>query len=172
MKVPATVATGLICTLVGIGLGALGMANKDLIVPPKPKSTTAAPGDGPMMPPGPRPSSPSPTAQLVGLVAKLDLLTQKPLTVTLTDEEKAKLAEQLKGLDADTPLGDEEIKKRLDAILEIVKDDREALEAAGYSWPGDTRIRPRGGAPNPFTEVDNTAHLKGLRERLPKPKGD
>jgi hypothetical protein len=174
MKVPATVTTGLICLVVGVGMGALGMANADLFALPKPKSTSpSGPVGGPPSPPnaGP-PPGPSPTVQLISLVTKLDQLTQKPLTVTLTDDERARLAEQLKGLDGPSPVGDEECKKRLDAILEIVKDDREALEAAGFQWPGDTRIRPRGGAPNPFTEVDKAPHLKALQERLAKPKGD
>jgi hypothetical protein len=181
MKVPAILTTGLICLVAGVGLGALGMANADLVMPPKTKTVTTVGPDGappsltpraPAPAPAGPPAGPSPTAQLVTLVTKLDQLTQKPLTVTLTDDERARLAEQLKDLDGPTPAGDEECKKRLDAILEIVKEDREALEAAGFRWPGDTRIPPRGGAPNPFTEVDKAPHLKALRERLAKPKGD
>jgi hypothetical protein len=36
--------------------------------------------------------------QLVGLVAKLDVLTAKPLVVTLTEEQKRKIREKLQGL--------------------------------------------------------------------------
>jgi hypothetical protein len=115
---------------------------------------------------------PSPKAQLASLVTKLDQLTQKPLTVTLNDEEKAKLAEQLRGLAELDTLDDEEAKKRLEATLELVKDDREALEAAGYRWPGAPGgFRPTG-APNPFKEEENAAHLKGLQARLEKPKAN
>ena len=47
-------------------------------------------------------------------VAKLDVLTKKPLLVTLNDEQKAKAAVQLQGLNQLGGLSPEEAKKRLD----------------------------------------------------------
>jgi hypothetical protein len=113
-----------------------------------------------------------PKAQLAGLVDKLDLLTARPLAIQLTDEQRAKIAEQLKGLDEAKDLTDEEAKKRLDALMETLKPYRETLEAAGYRWPG---AGGGGGQqppppPNPFMEEKNNKHLKELQERLTKGK--
>jgi hypothetical protein len=112
-----------------------------------------------------------PKAQLAGLVDKLDLLTARPLAIQLTDEQRAKVAEQLKGLEGAKDLTDEEAKKRLDALTETLKPYRETLEAAGYRWPGagggGGRQPP---PPNPFLEEKNNKHLKELQERLTKGK--
>jgi hypothetical protein len=109
---------------------------------------------------------------LARLVVKIDQLTQKPLHITLTTEQQAKIREQLQGLDDKAELSDEEAKKRLDAILEIVKGNKDTLEAAGYNWPGQMP-GGRGGfgqppAPNPFKEDANAKHLKSLQEQLAK----
>ena len=67
------------------------------------------------------------------------------------------------------PLTDEEAKKRLDALLEIVKDDRATMEAAGYRWPGSGGGFGGGGAkdqPNPFTTEANRNYLKSLNDRV------
>jgi hypothetical protein len=114
---------------------------------------------------------PSARNQLAALVAKLDQLTGKPLAVQLSDEQRAKLREQLEGLDAKDELSDDDAKKRLDAVLDIVKDDRETLEAAGYRWPGQQGgFRPPADTPNPFKEGQNAQHLKSLHEQLAKGK--
>ena len=113
-----------------------------------------------------------PKAQLAGLVDKLDLLTAKPLAIQLTDEQRAMIAEQLKGLDQAKELTDEEAKKKLDALTETLKPYRETLEAAGYRWPGagggGGRQPPP--PPNPFMEEKNNKHLKDLQDRLTKGK--
>jgi hypothetical protein len=71
----------------------------------------------------------------------------KPLVVTLDDDQKAKVQEQLKGLESMEELTAEEAKTRLDALLAIVEDQRETLEAAGYRWPGGGGGRGGPGGP-------------------------
>jgi hypothetical protein len=115
---------------------------------------------------GGRPTS---KAQLASLVSKLDQLTNKPLQLKLTDDQRAKIAKQLDGLDAADGVSEEEAKKRLDAILAAIEGDKETLEAAGFRWPGDNPPRtPQGD--NPFAEGDAKEHLKKLQERVGKAK--
>jgi hypothetical protein len=102
---------------------------------------------------------------LAALVTKLDQLTAKPLAVNLSDEQKAKLREQLDGLGKEKELSDDEAKKRLTAILEVVKGERATLEAAGYLWPGE-QFRMPANVPNPFTEEANGKHLQALQDRV------
>lgn len=113
---------------------------------------------------------PSPKTQLTALVTKLDVLTEKPLTVRLTPEQRTAILEQLEGLDEMEELADDLAKKRLDAVLKIVQDDRKALEAAGFRWPGEQKGGGFGGfAPppaNPFSVEQNAARLEALRKRL------
>src|SRR5207244_10103 len=78
---------------------------------------------------------PSPKAQLAGLVAKLDVLTNKPLHITLSDEEKQKVREQLQGLAEKEALTDEEAKEKFDTLLKVVEKYRATLEDAGYRFP-------------------------------------
>jgi hypothetical protein len=108
--------------------------------------------------------------QLATLVTKFDeLLTAKPPALNLSAEQKAKIGEQLKGLDEAEELKDEDAKKRLDAILEVVKDDKTKLEAAGYHWPGQGGEIPSGEAPkNPFKDDATAKHLKSLQGQLTK----
>ncbi len=198
-KVPALVSVGLICFVGGLGAGAVGNAalgefwkksQKEAVAN---ESATKAGGEPGKMGPtgvmarpgmmgrgmggrGGRGGGPSAKMQLAGLVTKIDQLTQKPLSVSLNDEKRAKLREQLAGLDKMEELSDDEAKKRMDAILEVVKDDRATLEAAGYRWPGQAG-GGRGGmaspqpAPNPFTTAPNSKHLKSLQQRVAKEKG-
>jgi hypothetical protein len=120
------------------------------------------------------PPGPNNKAQLAGIVGKLVHLTQKPLAVTLSDDKRAKLREQLAGLEVMDELNDEEAKKRLEAVLDIVKGDKDTLVAAGYRWPdggGPGGGGPGGSGPppaNPFKERENADHLKALQERLGK----
>src|SRR6516225_7349083 len=85
---------------------------------------------------GGMPKGPTSKTQLTTLVSKLDALTQKPLTVTLDTDQKKQIAEQLKGLGTMDELSDDEAKQRLDAILTVLKDQKEPLEATGFRWPG------------------------------------
>jgi hypothetical protein len=113
---------------------------------------------------------PNPKNQLATLVAKLDQLSGKPLSVSLDGEKGKKIREQLAGLEGQNELTDEDAKKRLDAILEIVEGDRETLESAGYRWPGEGGgFRPPMGIPNPFVIEENGKHLKTLQAKLGKP---
>jgi hypothetical protein len=106
---------------------------------------------------------------LVLLVNKLDEVTAKPSATALTDEQRTKLLAELQGIEDKEELTEEEAKKRLDTILEIVKDQKPALKAAGYVWPGEPMPWPRE-YPNPFMVKRNEKHLKSLRERLEKAK--
>ncbi len=117
--------------------------------------------------------------QLASLVTKLDQLTQKPLAVNLSDEQRAKVSEQLKGLDDMEDLSDEEAQKRLNGLLAVLEKDKETLEAAGYRWPsagGGGGGGMMGGPPaappkNPFKEGKNGEHLKSLEKTAAKAKG-
>jgi hypothetical protein len=204
MKVPAIIAAAVISFALGAGVsvGAMLVAFPDIYKPkpegdgaaPDPRSNPRVQGGAPGGPggmpggpgggpggPGGRPGGggPNSKAQLATLINKLEVLTQKPLIIKLDDEKQKKLAEQVQGLEAKEELSEEDAKNRLEAILVIVKDDRETLEAAGYRWPGE---RPAGGpgggpgggrpadVPNPFKEGDNNKHLKALQELLAKGK--
>ena len=116
---------------------------------------------------------PSAKNQLASLVSKLDQLSVKPIKLELSDEEKKKIDEQIHGLDQAAELTDEDAKKRLDALLEVVKDQRVVLEEAGYRWPGQGGgFRPPANPPpNPFKEDPNRQHLKSLEDQLAKGKG-
>ena len=117
---------------------------------------------------------PSPKTQLTQLVTKLDVLTAKPLAIQLTDEQRSKVREQLKGLDSEDAVNDEEAKKRLDALLAALQDHKATLIEAGYFWPGEGGLGfgfgGGGQAANPFKEGKDAEHLKALDERLGKGK--
>jgi hypothetical protein len=109
----------------------------------------------------------NPKAQLVSLVGKLDALTTKPLSITLSDDQKTKLAEQLKTLEPEEDMTDEEARKRLDDMLKIFEPgQKETLEAAGFG--GTPMPRPPDASANPFADGVNKEHLKKLGERLSK----
>jgi hypothetical protein len=115
--------------------------------------------------------TPSPKAQLALLVAKINQLTNKPLQLTLDEEQRAKLSEQLKGLSDEDELSEDDAKKRLEGILDILKGQKEMLEAAGFRWPGSGPSAQRpANSPNPFAEGDGQEHLKQLEKRLEKRK--
>lgn len=125
---------------------------------------------------GGRGGPPSPRVQLVSLVNALDRLVDKPVTLNLTPDDRAALADQLRGLDTTNEIKDDDAKARLDAILKVVEKDRSALEAVGYRWPApEGKGPPKGGfggppkdSPNPFKEEATGARLKSVRERLEK----
>jgi len=137
-----------------------------------------------------------PKGQLATLVDKLNLLTDKPLTLQLSDEQKKRLREQVQGLQDIQELSDAEAQKRIEAVQDAIKDQRELLEAVGYRWsasgegpqgpmgagpgtgiggmgPGMPGIgRGRGGnptpemSPNPFADGKNRKSLESLQDRL------
>ena len=185
VNVPPVVATGIVCLAVGLGVGVLGAAffghsgsptfqeSQETAAP-----APAGPAGGPMAkgggPPGGGmggPRGPNPKNQLVALVAKLDQLTQKPLSIEFTPDQKKQVGERLKGLESLETLADDDAKKRLDTLLEILKDQKETLTAAGYRWPGERFSRPAD-VPNPFKDAKNGKALGALQERLgpAKPK--
>jgi hypothetical protein len=73
---------------------------------------------------------------------------------------------ELKGLDEPKELSNDDAKKKLDALLEILKDQKDTLEAAGFT--GGRVPVPPADAPNPFAEDANKQHLKSLEEQLAK----
>jgi hypothetical protein len=196
MKVPAIITCGVICLGIGLAVGAVGgmyyeeYQRKQASVaeqptdPDKAKEMMAKMNPGGGMPGGGMPGGgppgggmpgkgPSDKDRLANLVTKLDLLTDKTITLKLTEQQKARVAEQLKGLADKNELTDEEAKKRLDALKEILKDDSEALAAVGFRWPGEKGGEgKKGGAqpppPNPLAEPEARARLEALQQRLGK----
>lgn len=147
------------------GGGGGGMMGPSGRLPGYPEPTKGGNASGGPFGGSPPPSAGVPTSnaknQLDSLVAKLDVLTRKPLA--LTDAQKAMIREQLQGLADAKDLSAADAQKRLDALLEILKNDRVTLEAAGFAWPGETKnAAPPGDKPNPFSSDASSEHLKGL----------
>jgi hypothetical protein len=186
MKVPAIIAASIICLVVGVGAGVLlvhytgeldisrfwkeeekkGLELRPLPGNPVPAGVPGPPGAGMKGKGGPK--GPSSKTQLVNLVAKLDRLTEKPLAVTLDEDEKTKVNEQLKDLGSMDELKEDEAKQKLDGLLEALAKHKQDLESAGVSFGG------KGGkmgkeAPNPFKDEPNAAHLQSLQKRLGAP---
>ncbi len=117
---------------------------------------------------------PSSKMQLASLVAVLDRIVDKPVSVNLSPEDRSAIAKQLEGLDTANEIKEEDAKARLEAIQKVLEKDREALEKVGYRWPGT----PRGGfakggfgkdpPANPFKQEPAAERLKSLNERLTK----
>lgn len=184
-KVPAIIASSVICLALGVGAGIATMLIFGYHLGAKPTDgQPQAQGGAPTMgaPGGSTPSGmggmgggrgPSAKNQLASLVSKLDQLSVKPIKLELSDEQKKKIDEQIQGLDQAAKLEDTDAKKRLDALLEVVKDQRPVLEEAGYRWPGQGGgFRPPANPPpNPFKEDPNRQHLKSLEDQLAKGKG-
>jgi len=113
---------------------------------------------------------PTSKSQLAMLIAKLDVLTDKPLRVDLTDDQRTKMRDQLKGLLGEDDLSEDDAKDRVDKLLEILHSQRSTLEAAGYRWPGSGSPTQGSTADNPFKEGADAEHLKNLDKRLEKSK--
>jgi hypothetical protein len=155
-KVPAIVATGIICLLVGGGLGAAIMSYSQ----GRPEQAQAAPGEenanakggGPPGAGGKGPDAKkggdgkkggkgggkgaTPQIQLTQLVGKLDTLTKQTLHVELTPDQKKQIKEQLAGLEDKDAITEEEATAKRDAILKLLEAQRPTFEAAGFNWPG------------------------------------
>ncbi len=108
---------------------------------------------------------PTVLTRLATLIRKLDALTGTPLAVSLSEDQKKAVAEQLSGLDTAASVTTDEAQKRLDALLEILAPFRDTFEAAGFAWPDPgTKKPPR--VPIKLTEEVNVKALKSLQERL------
>jgi hypothetical protein len=114
--------------------------------------------------------APTSKAQLALLVAKLDALTAKPLSVDLNDDQRAKVREQLKGLVGEDDLSEDDAKERLDKLLETLQPHKTVLEQAGFLWPGSGPPTRGGNVDNPFKEGAGADHVKNLEKRLEKSK--
>jgi hypothetical protein len=201
IKVPAAVTAGFAGLAVGLAAGIvwLGAFGYKPVETPRDDEPGAGEGGGPpRMAGGPKmggggapkmgggggapksgggPPAPSPRAQLLALIDALDRVLDRPVTVTLTTDERAAVARQLKGLDAAPEVKDDEAKDKLDAILKVVEKDRKALEAVGYRWPIADPKAESGGPPqglltasNPFHEPNTAAKVQSVAERLAKKK--
>lgn len=180
MKIPTIWATGVICLVLGVAIGILaamylgiGGYNQTVLAPsPAAGGAGGAPaGAAKGAPGGPAgkmggPSGPSAASQLVTLVTKLDVLTNAPLSVTLVDDQKAAVAEQLTGLDELDYLPEADAQKRLDALFEILAEHKDALTAVGVRWPGAGGGGFRAPYPNPFQATANAQALSSLQERV------
>jgi hypothetical protein len=194
-KVPVTVATGIICLLVGGGVGAAivsyaagGKPDQAQAAPaddeggkgPEAKGGKGGPGGGKGGPPGGAkggaPKGPNPKVQLTQLVGKLDVLTRESLHVELTADQKKQVKELLAGLEEKEAITDEEAKAKFDALLKLLEGNKKTLEDAGYRWPGGGgggMGGPGGGGgpqvpPNPFKAGDAATHLKTLQATVSK----
>lgn len=121
---------------------------------------------------GPKGGGPSPKAQLAQLVAKLDTLTAKPLTIQFSPEKGKQVHAILTELGTLNELNNDEAKVKLDALLKLLEDHKDILMAAGFAWPGARgEFRPPG-APaanaNIFRLQPDSDHLKALEDRLGK----
>jgi hypothetical protein len=194
-RVPGAVVSGVICLLLGVAGGVVIASftefnlNKQAAANPDAGGEATDGGGKGGMPPmagggmgggkggggkGKGGFTPSPKAQLTQLVGKLDVLTKKPLAVSLTPDQKKQATEILAGIEAKDALSDDEAKAKLDALLKLVEGQRDTLEAAGYRWPDAGGGRPGGGGmgggppPNPFKEGEPGAQLKSLQDTLGK----
>jgi len=135
------------------------------------KGKGGAPGGAAKGKLGGAPAGPSPRLQLAALVNALDSLSEKPITINLSDEDRKGIAQQLQGLDAATEIKDADAKAKLEAIQAIVLKQRQSLETIGYRWVLDGKTANRTfpkDSPNPFKEGADAERLKSLMERLNK----
>jgi hypothetical protein len=183
-KVPGGITAAFGGLMAGLALGILFMAGfgyKPSRLEPVYDNTAGPPPSlTPTIVGGPK--TPDPRSQLASLIGALDRVADRPIALTLTADDRAAIADKLKGLDTAAAVSAEDAKARLDAIHEIVAKDREVLEMAGYR--GLTEPKPKGmggppkgpmGAgppketpPNPFKEGSAAERLKSLLGRLSK----
>ncbi len=113
----------------------------------------------------------SPRLQLAAMVNALDTLSETPITIILSDDDRKAIAAHLKGLDGMAEIKDEDAKAKLEAIQVIVLKERKSLEKVGYRWVLDGKTANRTfpkDSPNPFKEGAEAERLKSLLERLSK----
>jgi hypothetical protein len=102
--------------------------------------------------------------QLAQLVTVLDHLTAKPPMFQLSADEKKQLTEQLAGLEAKEALTNEEAQAKLNAIIKLLEPHKEALQDAGFLWPGP----PPGGTDPNSNPLKDSGRLKSLQSTLGK----
>lgn len=185
-KVPAIIVSSVVCLMIGVGIGVVGMSGFGY----KPPLETFASAGQPPAPRGaPAKGDPAkgggekgkkgkgggfgggPKTQLAQLVTRLDVLTGRNLHLDLPAETCAKVYQQLQDMAGDQELSDETARQKLDALLDLLRDQKEPLEAAGFRWPegGGRGGGPMGGG-NPFKDEKTAKHLKDLQERMEKSK--
>lgn len=190
-KVP-TVVLGVIAGLAsGLGVGVVGMASfgyrttpdddanlgplpgpplamaGGMGMPAKGMPVMGMPGKG-MPGKGKGQAGPGPKIVLATLVVKIHQLSDKPLTLTLSQQQRSAISEQLKELADRDELSDDDAKARLDTILDTVKAERPILEAAGFRWPtqgaaGGIQTPP---PTNPFKGGETRERLLALQIML------
>jgi hypothetical protein len=122
-------------------------------------------------------SGPRPSAHIITLVEKLDALTAERGKLPLTKDQRVQLAAQLGKLTETEFLGDNLASDHMKALLSLLKDQRQTLEAAGFQWPAaEESIESQSAAymapgqakprKNPFKEGDAAKRLKALLDRL------
>jgi|GEM_PF-1490749 len=185
-KVPAALASGIICLVVGGGLGAVIMSSlvdkpaQQANASPSDSDNTKSAGDlkggggdagakggkGAKGAKGGGQRGPNSKMQLAQLVGRLDTLTKQSLHVELSAEHKKQVKELLADLGTKDAITEEEAKAKLDALLKLLEGQRATLEAAGFRWPGGGGVG--GPPPNPFKEGENAEHLKSLQATVGK----
>lgn len=148
VRVPAgiLIAVGGLGAGVGLGvilMGSLGYRWQQQEMPSQ--SPPGGAGGGGMAGMMMRP--PDPKAQLSALITKLDLLTGKPPALSLDKELRQKVRDQVKDLDEKKELPVADAQKRLEALLTLLKDQRETLVSVGYRWPQQRAGMGAGGGP-------------------------
>jgi hypothetical protein len=160
IRIPVAVVSSIICLGLGVALGVLGLSAIWASKQPtyaaghedKARQTMAGYAKQ-MLAKTER--GPSAKDFLALLVAKLDRLTAPPAKLALTSAERKQVLSQLEGLADSKSISEDNAQKRLDALLEILKEHKKALLSA------DTRA-------NPFLEEENRVHLIALKANLEK----
>ena len=188
LKVPGGVGAGFGGLAAGLAAGIIWLAGFGVKPPVDegdgaakegvPKGGGAPKMGGPPKSGGPDGSAPpGPRVQLINLINALDKIVDRPPTVALTADERATIAEQLKGLDVATEIKDEDATAKVEAIQKVVDKDRRSLEAIGYRWqapPAKTGYNTSPSldmllaSPNPFHHPETSQKIKSLQERLGK----
>src|SRR5262249_28957884 len=179
-NVPLAIVSGVICLAVGLGAGAAAMMGFGYKPTGPPKyDTVMGAGMPTAIPMGMPPSGasgkakggagggtgsrgPSNKSQLTALVTKLDQLTQKPLTLELTADQKKKAHELRKGLAEVEELSEDAPQKRFEDLLELLRDKKATREAAGFRCPAPPPMGRPPEMPNPFKDAVNAKHVKSL----------
>jgi len=185
LRIPAGVLASVASLGIGLGLGVLMMGMYGYQVKEPTRKVESGEGGERPVPPGRPPmggmmgmprgggrgGAPNPKTQLASLVGKLELLSRKP-QLELNDEQRKTIRKQLEGLSDKKELREDDAQKRLEAILDVVKGQKETLAAVGFRWPnaqgggGGGFQRPATPPANPFTQEANKKELKTLEQRL------